>query len=236
MNVEISCCSAADVAGMRELYQHECNCQLITYSMVPRGLADSWRITVDGELAGHGAVWNRHFPGRVSEFYVLPSHRSLTNVLFQQFIQCASPTEIGAQTNVPPMLTLLYAFCKEIWHENYLFQHSKPAGISISGGKLSASPHEPNEWTLDVNGTTMGKGGILHHYNVPYSDLYMEVLPEFRSKGMGSYLVQQLASLCWQMGRIPCARCNTDNVASRKTLERAGLACCGHYLAGRIEK
>ncbi len=232
--IAVSRCAVPDVAGMRHLYQHECHCQVIAYSMVARGLADSWYITVDGEVAGYGAIWNSHYPGRVSEFYVLPVYRSLVNRLFEAFVRCAGPTELAAQSNVPHMLGLLYEYCREITQENALFQYNHHPGLSLSEADLQRNPHDDNEWFLNMDGVTAAKGGILHHYNPPYSDIYMEVVPEFRRKGVGSYLVQQLASECWHMGRIPCARCNIDNNASRRTLERAGLACCGYHLAGRL--
>jgi GNAT superfamily N-acetyltransferase len=62
----------------------------------------------------------------------------------------------------------------------------------------------------------------------------MEVAEPFRRRGLGRYLVQELKRICYQMGSVPCARCNTENVASRKTLQKAGFAPCAHILIGSV--
>ncbi len=234
MRIVAQHCSASDVVGMRELYQHECRCQVIAYSMLPRGLADSWSIVVGGTMVGYAGIWNKHYPGRVSEFYVIPAYRSLQDELFQAFLLTATPIEIGAQTNIPHMATLLYDYCDSISQKNVHFQYDNHPGLALSGATLQICDDSANEWLLQREEQIMAKGGILHHYNAPYSDLYMEVFPQFRRLGAGSYLVQELAARCWQLGRIPCARCNVDNSASRRTLRRAGLRCCGYNLAGKI--
>ena len=67
-------------------------------------------------------------------------------------------------------------------------------------------------------------GGILTHYNPPYGDLYMEVDPAHRRQGLGSFLIQELKRTAYATGRVPAARCNVANTASRATLQRP--ACC----------
>ena len=69
----------------------------------------------------------------------------------------------------------------------------------------------------------VANGGILYHYNRPYGDIYMEVAEAYRRRGIGSYFVQELKRICYEGGSIPCARCNPDNTASRKTLQKAGF-------------
>ena len=87
---------------------------------------------------------------------------------------------------------------------------------------------------VEVGGTVAAKGGILFHYNRPYGDIYMEVAEPFRRRGVGSYLVQELKRVCYEQGNIPSARCNPKNIASRKTLQKAGFIPCGHILTGSI--
>ncbi|MGH7970360.1 MAG: GNAT family N-acetyltransferase, partial [Limisphaerales bacterium] len=84
--------------------------------------------------------------------------------------------------------------------------------------------------------TTVGKGGILFHYNRPYGDIYMEINEGFRKRGLGSFLVQELKRECYAVGAVPCARCNPSNLASRRTLLRAGFVPCAHILNGSIVK
>jgi predicted GNAT family acetyltransferase len=60
----------------------------------------------------------------------------------------------------------------------------------------------------------------------------MEVAEPYRRRGLGSFLVQELKRICYESGSVPCARCNPDNVASRKTLQVAGFVPCAHILTG----
>ena len=53
-------------------------------------------------------------------------------------------------------------------------------------------------------------------------------------QGFGSYLVQELKRVCYEAGKKPAARCNADNVASRRTLQKAGFLPCGRLLVGDV--
>jgi GNAT superfamily N-acetyltransferase len=87
---------------------------------------------------------------------------------------------------------------------------------------------------IEAGGDIAATGGILFHYNVPYGDIFMAVAEPFRRRGYGSYLVQELKRTCYEMGRIPAARCNAANTASRETLQKAGLLPCARLLTGVI--
>lgn len=91
-----------------------------------------------------------------------------------------------------------------------------------------------SDWRLLVDGEHVGSGAILFHYNAPYADLAMEVGEPFRRRGLGAYLVQELKRIAYELGAIPAARCNRDNVPSRKTLQKAGLVPYAHILHGAI--
>src|SRR5262249_53883122 len=90
------------------------------------------------------------------------------------------------------------------------------------------------EWRMEVDGKAAGKGGILFHYNRPYGDIYMEVAEAFRRRGLGAYLTQELKRVCYEFGAVPAARCNVTNLASRRTLQRAGFVPFAHMLYGSI--
>ena len=81
-------------------------------------------------------------------------------------------------------------------------------------------------------GVAVATGGVLFHYNPPYGDIFMEVHESYRQRGFGSYMVQELKRICYEMGKTPAARCNVSNVASRRTMEKAGLLPCGRILLG----
>jgi GNAT superfamily N-acetyltransferase len=87
---------------------------------------------------------------------------------------------------------------------------------------------------VEVDGIVAAAGGILFHYNRPFGDLHMEVEEPFRRRGLGSFLVQELKRVCYEGGHVPAARCNPDNIASQRTLQKAGLVPCGHILKGTV--
>ena len=77
-------------------------------------------------------------------------------------------------------------------------------------------------------------GGILFHYNRPFGHIHLEVAEPFRRRGLGSFLVQELKRVCYEGGHVPAARCNIDNIASQRTLQKAGFVPCGHILKGSV--
>jgi GNAT superfamily N-acetyltransferase len=103
-----------------------------------------------------------------------------------------------------------------------------------AGRVFGRTEDEPNEWLVDVNGEIVAAGGLLFHYNPPYGDIYMEVAEAHRRRGYGSFLVQELKRTAYEIGKIPAARCNADNAASRATLQKAGMLPCGRMFAGRL--
>jgi GNAT superfamily N-acetyltransferase len=116
-----------------------------------------------------------------------------------------------------------------------------PAEASFRRAIASDDPTIPADrlfthGVVEVGGVVAAKGGILFHYNRPYGDIYMEVAEAFRRRGLGSYLVQELKRVCYEQGNIPSARCNPKNMASRKTLQKAGFVPCGHILIGSVPR
>jgi len=86
------------------------------------------------------------------------------------------------------------------------------------------------DFVIEVAGTVVATGGVLLHYNPPFADLFMEVRPDARRCGYGSFLIQQLIVECYLAGRVPAARTGVDNVASQRTLLKGGLRECGRML------
>ena len=98
---------------------------------------------------------------------------------------------------------------------------------------MSTFQSRAGEYVLERKGEVAATGG---HYNKPFADLYMEVKKNSRRIGLGSYLLQELKKECYLSGRIPAARCNIENMASKATLIKAGLRICGFMLTGRVKK
>ncbi len=90
------------------------------------------------------------------------------------------------------------------------------------------------DWVLERNGEIVTSGGFMLHYNKPFADLYMEVKPAWRQRGLGSFFIQEVKKACYLEGRVPAARCGIHNTASRSTLLKAGLEIAGYMLSGNI--
>jgi GNAT superfamily N-acetyltransferase len=101
-----------------------------------------------------------------------------------------------------------------------------------AGRVLGRTQDEENEWVLESGGEIVAAGGVLFHYNPPYGDIYVEVVDGRRGQGYGSFLVQELKRQAYAVGKIPAARCNVANVASRRALQKAGMLPCARILTG----
>jgi RimJ/RimL family protein N-acetyltransferase len=85
---------------------------------------------------------------------------------------------------------------------------------------------------LEKDGEVVATGGYVWNYNYPFIDLYYEVKEAYRKKGFGSLIVQELKKEAYRLKRVPAARCNVKNLASKRTLIKAGMRACGHLLIG----
>ena len=246
MDIQVNRAEYREVVALRELYRQEANCQIIHDSLLSRGLADPYLILVEGRVAGYGAVRNRYDIDRLSEFYTLPHVRSSALPLFRELLDVSRATHIEAQTNIPWMLTLLYDCADKITEESILFQDAFTTDLVCPNGVFRRAmtedtepifPHhqEPvGDWIVEANSVVVATGGFLCHYNPPYGDIFMEVSEPARRQGFGSYLVQEVKRVCYEAGKKPAARCNPTNVASRRTLQKAGFLPCGRLLAGEV--
>jgi GNAT superfamily N-acetyltransferase len=242
--------SSQEVLPLRTRYREEMNCQIVHDSIHRReGWTLSYLLDLDGSAVGFGSVaiggpWKDK--PTVFEFYVLPQHRSRAFDLFEAFLTASGARFFEVQTNdvLPTVMALTYG--RDIGTEKIVFHDKLTTAHPPNGAILRRVTSEEEiqtcleqrqgggEWLLDVNGTAAAKGGILFHYNRPYGDIYMEVTEPFRRRGLGSYLVQEMKRVCYELGAIPCARCNPTNIASRRTLQKAGFVPFAHILNGAI--
>lgn len=238
MDIRVRHAAYRDVEPLRELYRHEAHCQIIHDSALARGIADAYVILVDDRIAGYAGVWNEYHPGRVMEFYTQPHVRPYALPMFHELLAVSRATHIEAQTNMPLMRTMLDDCAGNIVEEKILFEDGSATSLECpAGGFRPAAPDDrrsDGEWVIEVDGAVVAAGGILCHYNPPYGDIYMEVSEPARRQGFGSYLVQELKRVCYEAGKRPAARCDPFNVASRRTLEKAGFLPCGRLLAGEV--
>ena len=225
-------------------------CQIVHDSLHERPGWVEWFLLASNQApAGYGAVvvsgpWRG--TRTVFEFYVMPPARSQLSDLFAALVASSRATAVVAQTNDPLLAAVLPQWCPDAATEKIVFRDAGPTALAAPGAVLRPTaavdrsaifPHqrEPaGDWALMVGAQVVATGGILRHDNPPYGDIYMEVREDLRRRGYGSYLVQELKRVAHESGVIPCARCDPDNLASRRTLERAGLAPCARLVAGKL--
>jgi len=242
--------SSQSILPLRTRYREELNCQIVHDSIHRReGWTLSYLLDLGGVAVGFGSVaiagpWKDR--STVFEFYVLPQHRSRAFDLFEAFLTASGARFFETQTNDVLLTVMLHTFAHEIASEKIVFHDKLTTAHPPNGAILRRVTSEEEtricleqrqgggDWLLEMDGEVAAKGGILFHYNRPYGDIYMEVTEPFRRRGLGSYLVQELKRVCYDLGAIPCARCNPANIASRRTLQRAGFVPFAHILTGSI--
>ena len=237
------------VRPLRDAYVREMNCQVIYDSLHDRsGWTAEYLLRVGGAPAGHGTVAvGGPWKGKptVCEFHVVPEHRGRVFDLFAALVAAGGAVAIETQSNAPLLTAMLHTFARDVFSEAVLFEDGvtttlpPPAGATFrraTRGDRRRLPEgeEKADYLLELGGAVAASGGILDHYNRPYGDLYMAVAEPYRGRGLGAYLVQELKRACREGGSVPAARCNTDNVPSRRTLQKAGFVPCGHILIGSI--
>lgn len=246
--VEVVRASSPEIAELRELYRAEMNAQIVHDSYHARGYLDSYLIRVDGDVVGYGCVGGYREMPRVTlkEFYLVPGQRADALSVFRQVVAASNATRIEVQTNDRLLTQMFYEAVDHFTREKILFNEGSTTDMSIPGARFRRAidadvarmfihTMEPvGEWLVEVDEQIVATGGIMHHYNPPFGDIYMEVAEPFRRRGFGSFLVQELKRACRDMGRVPAARCNVSNEASRATLQKAGMTPCALVLSGAI--
>jgi GNAT superfamily N-acetyltransferase len=250
MDFSAKAVAVAEIVRWRDLYRHEMNCQIVHDSIHSRpGWTEAYAILIDSTMVGYGLVAvGGPWKGKptIFEFYVLPDYRSQVFDLFAVFRAASRAEWIETQTTDRFLTIILLAFGQIHECEKILFHDRITTSLPANGAVLrSVAPEDAvaiaaqkldadAKWLLDYDGTIVATGGILYHYNRPYGDIYMAVAEEHRRRGFGSYLVQELKRVCYEGGSVPAARCSPTNVASWKTLQKAGFVPCGNILVGRI--
>jgi len=235
-----------EILPLRKLYLQETNTQIRYNASHERGWSDSYLLTVDGVHIGYGAVNGQHLEDRdtIFEFYIIPPYRKYTSLLFQKLLLACGATHIECQSNDPLLAPMIFEYSRHIHSDVILFEdytatkYQRPDVIFRKrkrGERVFSHQHEPEgSHVLELHGEVVATGGFMLHYNVPFADLYMEVQPAYRQKGLGSFLIQELKRESYLSGRVPAARCNIFNYASKATLIKAGLRISGFLLEGAV--
>lgn len=235
------------ILPLRQLFLQECNFQIRYNACHERGWTDSYLLTSGETAVGYGAIKGEEVADRdtIFEFYLIPPFRKYAGEFFLELIAASGARFIECQSNDFLLTSMLYEFAQNINSEVVLFADQAVTAHTIPGvvfrrrtenDMIFEHKLEPaGEYVLEWHGEIVATGGFMLHYNMPFADLYMEVKESFRRKGLGSFILQELKQACYLAGRVPAARCNIQNKASRAALLKAGLRVCGFMLKGKIK-
>lgn len=238
------------IGQWRNMYRAEMACQIIHDSLhYRRGWTQEYELAIADTSVGYGSIaiggpWKAEHTA--FEFYVVPAARQRVFDLFRALLAASGAPTITVQSNDTLATATLHAFTRHTTSESILF-HDKVTTSLLAPDTMFRVPNAseapdlnedqlPWHGVLDVDGQVAASGGILFHYNRPFGDIYMEVAAPFRRRGLGSFLVQELKRVCYEGGHVPGARTSPDNVASQRTLQRAGFVPCGHILKGSVAR
>ena len=237
-----------DVLPWRDLYRLEMGCQIVHDSIHSRpGWTLEYLLFAGAVPVGYGSVaiagpWKGK--PTVYEFYVAPPHRTRMFDLFSALLAACGAVAMETQSNDPWLTVMLHTFAPGVASESILFHDKLTTTLAPPDAvfRTAAAAEFPDvsigqlRWhgVVEVEGKVAATEGILFHYNRPYGDIFMDVAEPFRRRGLGSFLVQELKRVCYEGGNVPAARCNVKNIASRKTLLKAGFVPCGHILTGSV--
>ena len=224
-------------------------CQIVHDSMHRRpGWVEWYSLAIGNTTVGYGAVavggpWKD--TRTAFEFYVRSPHRTALLELFEAFISGSHAVEVLAQTNDPQLCVGLHQRCRDIQPEALVFRDGPATSLTVLGARVRKRAEneavfehkvEPvGNYVVEFEGAVVATGDYLTHYNPPFVDIFMEVRADMRRRGFGAFLVQEIRRAAQEAKLVPCARCNLDNLGSRRTLARAGLVPCAHIVRGKIE-
>lgn len=252
MSLSVIPATLDSIRVLRERYCTETGGQVVHDSLHRRrGWTNSYLLLCDGVAVGYGSVavagpW----AGKVTvfEFYVVPGHRPRAFDLFERFLRLTQTDSFEVQTSGDLLTTLIHTHGENLESEKLVFRDQVTTALAVPDAVLrrtntlgESRAHflardGSSEWCLELDGQVAATGGIAFHYNHPYGDVYMNVEERFRRRGLGAYLVQELKRVAYELGAVPGARCDPANVASRRTLLKAGFAPAGHILIGTLKR
>lgn len=233
-----------EILYLRNLFLQENNFQIRYNACHERGWTDSYMLTFNNEKIGYGSVMGND-RDTIFEYYLIPPYRHLSLQVFKELLTVSKAAFIECQSNDLLLTSLLYQYSENISSDTVLL--GEYATSQLKADKVLFRERrrkdvifehkiEPvGEYVLELNNEIIATGGFLMHYNMPFADLYMEVVEEYRKRGFGSFLIQELKRECYLAGRVPAARTGLDNTASRSTLIKAGFKVAGFMLSGKIK-
>ncbi len=236
-----------DIQPLRALFLQETNFQIRYDACHERGWTDSYLLMMDNLTVGYGSIKGREIKDRdtVFEYFIVQPFRRKASEVFRELLAVSEAQFIECQSNDLLLSSMLYEFSPSVSADVVLFEDHAATEYAVPGAlvrrrhsddQIFEHRTEPvGDYVVELSGEVVATGGFLLHYNRPFADLYMEVREDYRRRGIASFLLQEVKRECCLAGRVPAARCNIRNVASRGALTKAGLRVCGFMLMGKVD-
>jgi GNAT superfamily N-acetyltransferase len=241
-------CELESILSLRDMYRLEMGCQIIHDSIHSRpGWTREYSLRIDERQVGYGSVavagpWTK--APALYEFFVARPYRLKMFELFDALRKACGAGRMETQSNDAMTTTMFHTYATNVIAESILFEDVATTHVVVPGATLRAPTAEdgldiseqqiPWHGVVEIEGVIAATGGILFHYNRTYGDIYMDVREEFRRRGVGSFIVQELKRVCYEGGFKPGARCSPTNIPSQRALQRAGFAPYGNILVGDL--
>lgn len=237
----------ADIQTLRALFLQETNFQIRYDACHQRGWTDSYLLMMDGLTVGYGSIKGREIKDRdtVFEYFVVQPFRKKASDLFRELLAGSGAEFIECQSNDLLLSSMLYEFSSSVSADVVLFEDHAVTEYAVPGALVRPRSSEDQifehrtepvgDYLVELSGEVVASGGFFLHYNRPFADLYMEVREDCRRRGIAGFLLQEVKKECYLVGRVPAARTNIRNVASRAALTKAGLRVCGFMLMGKVD-
>lgn len=239
--MEITPTTYSAIAHFRKTFLDEVNIQFVLDKCYRYGWADAYALYINQEVVGYGSVWGkdkREDRDTLFEFYLAPLHREKAEVCFVKLCSVSNVSFLECQTNDKFLYPLFKKYAFNVKTDAILFADHHTTHFQIPDVYLQKreSPNPDDcQYVLLRNTEEVGEGGFMLNYNFPYADIYYGIHEQHRRTGLGTYIVQELKAEIYKQNRVPSARCNPSNAASKATMLKAGMIVCGERLAGEIK-
>jgi GNAT superfamily N-acetyltransferase len=220
---------------------------LFVENMVARGA--SWSIAFDSREIGYAVV---HGADTLVELHVTTAELRRLQPAFEELVKACGVTRILAKSFDATMLFAAFSRQRQVRTVGLLYRviadsrfeedagvrvraatHDDLAGLLRLGADFFDGPSDVEDYIgcdgLMIyearDGAPLG-AGVMKRVVAGRDDIDigMVVDPERRRSGYGAYIVAHLKAYCLGRGWRPICGCSIDNVASQRTLERAGFA------------
>ena len=202
------------------------------------------------EICGYFCVSPK---GTLLQFYVTEAYLNVAQEIFSEMLSGEYIEKALVLTRDRVALSVTLECMREVAVDSYVFEEGEHLptisiefeDISFRKATLRDVPaireacgdfHDFLHYTLEGSiasgdifvllsgGVVLGTGVIgAKDFQPPYVDIGMCVNEAYRNRKVGSYIISLLRQECHRQGWISGASCKRENIASKKTLEKAGL-------------